>query len=63
MKKLMALLLALAMVMGVMSFASADMLTATVAGFGGDVKVTMDGTVVGRLVAGEVSRQIAQYIQ
>ena len=28
-----------------------------------NVKVTMDGTVVGRLVAGEVSRQIAQYIQ
>ncbi len=42
MKKLLALLLALAMVMGIMSFASADMLTATVAGFGGDVKVTLD---------------------
>ena len=28
-----------------------------------NVKVTMDGTVVGRLVAGEVSRQIAMYIQ
>ena len=42
MKKLLSMLLALAMILSMTAFASADPLTATVAGFGGDVTVSVE---------------------
>ncbi|MBQ6289208.1 MAG: FAD-binding protein [Oscillospiraceae bacterium] len=52
MKKWIALLLSLAMVMSVMSFASAqEPLTASVAGFGGDVTVTVEVDGEGKIVS------------
>ncbi len=52
MKKWIALLLSLAMVMGVMNFAAAqEPLTATVAGFGGDVTVTVELDDEGKIVS------------